>query len=105
MDALPETALELFALLQEDQRCETACDSLPQRVTIPQMMDHSTAAWEDIEVLTSASVLLAACGVQHALQTASGCMQLASIPHVCAILRSECLHVRKLDGVMREQKL
>lgn len=94
-DALPAAALELYALLQEDQQ-QTA-DLAPETVASgsDEELDRcSTEYWGDVEVLTSASVLLAACGVQHALQLSDEC---SLSPQVCAILRSECLHVRTLD--------
>jgi len=109
---LPEAALELYTLLQEDQR---AADRSPPpqksmgvatwlltRASCNDPSPQSPAepipagdCWDDVEVLTSASVLLAACGVQHALQLADDS---SLSPQICAILRSECLHVRSLDG-------
>jgi len=105
---LPEAA-ELYNLLQrgeeEDGKPQTQVWLTPPRNGLAGHAHHHQPPSKrlrshplgDVELLTSASVLLAACGVMHALQPILDSAHPARRQRVCATLRSECLHVRTLD--------
>ena len=105
---LPEAA-ELYNLLQggeeEDEKPQTQVWLTPPRNGLAGPTHHHQPPSKklrshplgDVELLTSASVLLAACGVMHALQPILDSAHPARRQRLCATLRSECLHVRTLD--------